>query len=401
MAEWALPYWTRGEAGRQTPEDLFRVLYLGWLAAFGLKVLGSSWDVSWHFKWLRDDLAPPHLLNTAGTVIAVALTIVHWYTGYGVDRTASRLIVWGTGVFLIAIPLDLINHRVNGIDITAWSPSHALLYIGTALMLAGVIRGWYLGSGLHAGISGRQRTLVLGGLIAFFLENAHFPELQQEYGVLELASWDRGQPYAEPTLLNFAADQMGQAVDRAMVLQFSLPVPDIVYAVYASVVGVGILVFARVMVGRRLTATTVAGAYVAYRCVIWPLLVGGGFPPSTIPFFFLLAGLAVDLAFLIPVRLLRPLAGAALATAGVYGGLLAQDRVLEAPPFAPEAWPVALVAMAVVWFAVEWFAGRYGLTAAAAAERHAGEGPAGGGQIASEPGAPLDAVSGAVPEARA
>ncbi|MGW5260821.1 hypothetical protein ACWEQG_07605 [Microbispora sp. NPDC004025] len=397
--EWALPYWTRGEAGRRTPEDLFRVLYLGWLAAFVLKVLGSSWDVSWHFKWLRDDLAPPHLLNTAGTVIAVALTIVHWYTGYGVDRTASRLIVWGTGVFLIAIPLDLINHRVNGIDITAWSPSHALLYIGTALMLAGVIRGWYIGSGRYAAISGRRRVLVLGGLFAFFLENAHFPELQQEYGVLELASWDRGQPYAEPTLLNFAADQMGQAVDRAMVLQFSLPVPDVVYAVYAGVVGIGILVFARVMIGRRFTATAVAASYVAYRCLIWPLLVGGGFPPSTIPFFFLLAGLCVDLAFLVPVRLLRPLAGAVLATAGVYGGLLAQDRMLEAPPYAPEFWPAALAALAVVWYALEWFAGRQGLTAAAAEDRIAQEGRAGEREIAAEPDAPLDAASTAVPEA--
>ncbi|GLW20567.1 hypothetical protein Mame01_06100 [Microbispora amethystogenes] len=373
VVEWALPYWTRGEAGRQTPSDLFRVLYAGWLAAFVLKVLGSSWDVSWHFRWLRDDLAPPHLLNTVGTAIAVALTIVHWYTGYGVDRAASRLIVWGTGVFLIAIPLDLINHRVNGIDITAWSPSHALLFVGTALMLAGVIRGWYLGSGRYAEISGGRRALVLGGLFAFFLENAHFPEQHQEYGVLELASWDRGQPYAEPTLLNFAADQMGRAVDRAMVLKFSLPVPDAVYSVYAGVFGVAILVFARVMTGRRLTATTITAGYLAYRCLIWPLLVVGGFPPSAIPFFFLLAGIGVDLAFLVPIRLLRPLAGGALATAGVYGGLMAQDRLLEAPPYAPEAWPYALAGLVVVWYAVEWFAGRKGLTAADAEARDARE----------------------------
>ncbi len=75
---WAQPYWTRGEAGRETPADLFRVLYSGWLVAFLLKVLGASWDVSWHFKWLRDDLAPPHLLNSAGTAIAVAW---RWCTG--------------------------------------------------------------------------------------------------------------------------------------------------------------------------------------------------------------------------------------------------------------------------------------------------------------------------------
>ena len=123
-AEWALPLLDPGKAGRETPPDLFRVLYLGWLVAFSFKVLGASWDVSWHFKWLRDDLAPPHLLNSVGTAIALALTIIHGYTGYGVDQPGAAAIQWGTGVFLVAVPLDLINHRVNGLDITSWSPSH-------------------------------------------------------------------------------------------------------------------------------------------------------------------------------------------------------------------------------------------------------------------------------------
>ncbi|MBP2707018.1 hypothetical protein JOL79_24845 [Microbispora sp. RL4-1S] len=372
---WALPYWTRGEAGRQTPADLFRVLYYGWLIAFVLKVLGASWDVSWHFRWLRDDLAPPHLLNTVGTVIAVALTIVHWYTGYGVDRTSSKLIVWGTGVFLIAIPLDLINHRVNGVDITAWSPSHALLFIGTALMIVGVIRGWFVGSGRYPEISPMRRSVVLSGLFLFLFEDAHFPEQHQEYGVLELASWDRGHPFAEPSLLRFAAEQMGRAVDRGMLLKFSLPVPDYVYPLYATIMGVSILVLARLMVGRRWTATSVAATYVAYRCLIWPLLVGTGFPASTVPFFFLLAGIGVDLAFLLAMPfLLRAVAGAVLATAGVYGGLALQDRLLEAPPFLAASWPVAVAGLAAAWIAVDafargrgWFAGGLDVTGSATA----------------------------------
>ncbi|GAA4559440.1 hypothetical protein [Planotetraspora kaengkrachanensis] len=358
VIEWALPYWTRGEPGRQTPADLFRVLYLGWLAAFVLKVLGSTWDVSWHFKWLRDDLAPPHMLNTVGTVIAVGLAIVHWYTGYGVDRTASRLIQWGTGIFLIAIPLDLINHRVNGLDITAWSPSHALLFIGTALMIAGVIRGWYLGAASYGVISDRLRTVVLGVLFTFFFENVHFPEQHQEYGVLELASWDRGQPYAEPSLLQFAADQMGRAVDRPMILKFSLPVPDYVYPVYAGAAGMIILVVARLIVKKRWTATSIAALYVAYRCLVWPILVGGTFPPSAIPFFFLLAGLAVDLAFFVRIPYFRPVLGAALVTAGVYGGLAVQDRVLDAPPYAVASWPVTAALLAAAWLVAEWLVGR-------------------------------------------
>ncbi|GAA1275390.1 hypothetical protein GCM10009677_31050 [Sphaerisporangium rubeum] len=351
--EWATPYWTRGEAGRETPADLVRVMYTAWIVAFGLKVLGASWDVSWHFKWLRDDLAPPHLLNSAGTAIVVVLTIVHWYTGYGVDRVAQRLIQWGTGVFLIAVPLDLINHRVNGLDITSWSPSHMLLYVGTAFMIAGVARGWYVSAPRT-----RSRPVVLGAFFLFFLENVLFPSEHQEYGVLELASWDRGSPYAEPSLINFAAQQMGRAVDRGMVEKFSLPVPDWVYPVWYGVAAVLVLVAARKLVGLRWTATSVAVVYVAYRAVIWPLLVLGGFPPSAVPFFLVIAGVCVDVAFLIPWTYLRPVLGAALTTAGVYGGLTLQDRVLEAPPFLMASAPATAAAVAAAWLAFEWWHSR-------------------------------------------
>ncbi|MBO3748007.1 hypothetical protein J5X84_18190 [Streptosporangiaceae bacterium NEAU-GS5] len=360
IIDWALPYWTRGEAGRETPSDLFRVLYASWLVAFTLKVLGSSWDVSWHFRWIRDDLAPPHLLNTVGTVIAVALTIVHWYTGYGVDRLASRMITWGSAIFLIAIPLDLINHRVNGLDITAWSPSHALLFIGTALMIAGVIRGWYLGAQ-----EGTQKTVVLGVLFGFFLENLHFPAEQQEYGVLEVASWLRGEPYAEPELMNFAARQIGRPVDTIMVTKFSLPVPEWVYPLWIVIAGMAVLVVARHVIGRAWTATAISAGYVAYRSVIWPLLVVGGFPPSTVPYVMIAGGVCVDLAFLAvgaainpqssgsAARITRPLVGAALVTAGVYGGLGLQDRLLDAPPYSTPSWPIAFAGLAIVWFAIE------------------------------------------------
>jgi hypothetical protein len=50
---------TRGSAPRVLPPHLTRAVYGLWIAAFALKILGSTWDVSWHFRWLRDDLAPP------------------------------------------------------------------------------------------------------------------------------------------------------------------------------------------------------------------------------------------------------------------------------------------------------------------------------------------------------
>ncbi|GAA1682548.1 hypothetical protein GCM10009733_093900 [Nonomuraea maheshkhaliensis] len=370
-AAWALPYWTRGEAGRETPHDLFRVLYYGWLVAFTLKVLGSAWDVSWHFKWLRDDLAPPHLLNSAGTALVVALVIIHGYTGYGADKAALRLIQWGTGIFLVAVPLDLINHRVNGLDITSWSPSHIMLYAGTFFMIAGVIRGWFVGAP-----PGRERTVVLGAFFAFFLENVHFPEQHQEYGILSLGAWDNSVVYAEKILLQFAADQMGRPVDRTMVTGFTLPVPDYLYPVYAVVAGLSVLVAARLLIGRFGSATLVAGAYVGFRTLVWPLLTYTGFPPSALPFFLVAGGLLVDLAFLVRIPAVRAVLGTVVVTAGAYGALIVQNAVMGpvygalkgqeglmgSPPLVTASAGWAGLGLLVAWLAIEWFARGHGRT---------------------------------------
>jgi hypothetical protein len=197
-----LAYMTPGSPGRPTDQTEVRWIYTAWLGAFLLKMLGSTWDVSWHFRWLRDDLAPPHLLNSVGTAVVIALVIFHSYSGYGVDRRALRLMQWGIGAFLVAVPLDIVNHRINGLDITSWSPTHGLLYLGTAIMLAGAIRGWWLYAA-----PGRVRTVILLGLWLLFVENVLFPNQHQEYGVLALAAYRAGHSTAEPSLLDFARSQ--------------------------------------------------------------------------------------------------------------------------------------------------------------------------------------------------
>ncbi|MFD1145790.1 hypothetical protein [Saccharothrix hoggarensis] len=342
-------YWERGEPGRETPPALVSAVYRLWLAGLLLKLIGSSWDVAWHFKWLRDELAPPHLINTVGTVIVVGLTLFHTYTGYGVDKHALWFMQAGTGIFLIALPIDLINHRINGLDITSWSGSHALLYLGTAIMLVGAIRGWIT---LYP--HGRWRWFGLAALWFFFLENVWFPNQHQEYGVLEIASWDRGDPYAEPILLQFAADQIGRPVDRESIVQFSLPIPDWVYPVWGLVPAALVLVVARRTLGARWSATAVAGGYVAYRCLIWPLLAGADFPLSTVPLFLLLIGLAVDAAHLgdLPVPVVAVLGSAAVTGLG-YGGIWAQQAVDAAPPISYPSAAATFVVLAVLWVAAD------------------------------------------------
>lgn len=331
LAGFLRTYWTRGTPGRPTPQSATVLMLRWWLVAFAFKLLGSSWDVSWHFKWLRDDFAPPHLLNTVGTGIAIVLVLVHTFTGYGADRRSLRIMQTGTIIFVIAGPIDVINHRVNGLDITSWSPSHMLLYTGTAIMLAGVLRNWYV-SYPRDGRFAWQYTAGLTALGAFLFENVFFPNYQQEYGILTMGAWFRGEPYAESTLLSFAANQIGHPVDDVAVLGFALPIPAWVYPVWTIALCAAVLVYVRMLVGRAWTATIAAGLYVAYRMLIWPVLAYTIFPPSSVPFWLLGVGLAVDLAFLLPLRpYVRAVVGAIVVTAAGYGSLLLQTVAERTP----------------------------------------------------------------------
>ncbi|SEP52202.1 hypothetical protein [Amycolatopsis saalfeldensis] len=362
-------HWHRGAPGQPTPAWVLRFCFGMWLTAFAFKLVGSSWDMSWHFRWLRDDLAPPHLINTVGTVIIVVLVAIHSYTGLGCDKPSLRLMQTGLVVFLVAAPLDVINHRVNGLDLTAWSPSHLMLYLGTGVMQAGVLLAWF-----RLAPPGRFRTGVLLALWAFFLENTFFPNGQQEYGILGLRAWERGTPEAEPTLLSFAANQIGHPVDRAAILHFTMPIPSWVYPLWGIAVSGLILALARHTLGRRWSALSVAAAYVGYRSVMWPLLLGLGFPVSTVPFYLPAVGLAVDLAFRVGAghRVATAGIGALLVTAFGYSALWLQSQFRpwllgdahteSAPPVAYWTALVALAGVFALWAAAapttRWWAAR-------------------------------------------
>jgi hypothetical protein len=339
---WLWPaYVTPGRPGRPTTQQELRWIYTAWLGAFLLKMLGSSWDVSWHFKWLRDDLAPPHLLNSAGTVVVVALVLFSSYTGYGVDRRALRLMQVGTALFLVAVPVDIVNHRINGLDITSWSPSHALLYVGTAVMLAGALRGWWLYAA-----PGRVRDAVALGLWLFFAENVLFPNQHQEYGVLSLRAYEAGRTTAEQQLLDFAAAQ-GQSPTS-----FMLPVPAWVHPAWLLCAGLLTLVVARRVTGRRWAATTIAAAYLAYRAVMWLGLVAMDFPPSVLPLALLAGAVAVDLAAIrgLPGRLAGPLVA---AVTYLTGAVLDAFGLLPPWDWRPEVVLLTGAGLTLLWTALD------------------------------------------------
>ncbi|HCT75171.1 MAG TPA: hypothetical protein DGT23_00965 [Micromonosporaceae bacterium] len=366
-----------GPRPEQTP-IVVTAIYRLWLVAFVLKMLGSTWDMSWHFMWLRDTAAPPHILNTIGTVMVVAMVIYQARFSVGVDKLAKRLMVFGTGMFLIAIPIDILNHEINGLDITAWSASHALLYLGTAFMLLGCARGYWISTP-----PGRTRTIVSAVLWGFFLENVLFPSQHQEYGQLSLEAWQSGTPTAERSLLEFAAGQIGRSVDEVAVRGFALPVGDWVYPAWMAGAALLTLVAARLFVGARWTASAIAAGYLAYRMLAWILLVGSGFPPSYPPFLLLAGAVMIDLVFLAftavsgrgkflvphPVSavpapvgsaltphrssvfrlVLAALVGAVVATGAIAAASWVQGLVIGAPPIDYPAFAFGAVALAAGW----------------------------------------------------
>jgi hypothetical protein len=111
-----------------------------------------------------------------------------------------------------------------------------------------------------------------------------------------------------------------------------MPIAPWVYPVWAIAICVPLLVLARIMVGRRWTATMVVGGYVAYRSLIWPLLTFTIFPPSVVPFWLLLVGVCVDAVFLLRVNAyLRAVIGAVVVSVAGYGSMWLQTVVSSTP----------------------------------------------------------------------
>ncbi len=331
-------YSSPGAPLRATSARATQVIYGLWLTAFILKLIGSGWDIAWHFRYLRDDLAPPHIINTIGTMLAVGLVMFHTWTGYAVDRLSLRLMQAGVGTFLLAIPLDLINHRLFGLDITAWSPTHAMLYLGTAVMIMGVLRGWLL-----LAPAGKLLNWMALGFWAFLLEDVMFPLGQQEYGVLALDALRNGRTTAAAELVAVAGPNPET---------FIVPVSSWVYPLWMIMTVTMVLLAARVIIGKRWTATTVTGLYLAYRIGSYYLLVAGGFPPSYIPVMLLGVALAIDVS----VSMKWPTALAApLVLAAYYGGVY---LTLQVTPLVPDfpllSMPVAGVLLLGIWAGASW-----------------------------------------------
>ncbi len=288
---------------RITVRELY-LLYGVWIVAFWFKLIGSSWDVAWHFRYLRDDLAPPHIINTFGMFIAVALLMFQSVNGLGAERRGLRIVQFGVGIFVIAIPLDLINHRLFGLDLTSWSPTHMLLFAGTAVMIIGILRSW-----LVLAPPGWVRTLFAIAFWAYLLEDILFALGQQEYGTLALDAYLKGRSTASSDLLALAGNN---------VTRFALgAIPYWLYPAWLIVGSTVVLVAARRLHQERWIVTSIAAVYLMYRTLAYTVLKTANFPPTFIPFMLLGGAVMIDLS----ARWRLNAVLASIAIVGVFYGL--------------------------------------------------------------------------------
>jgi len=321
----ALALWN----GAQVDSRVLRGIFGLWVLAFALKHTGASWDVAWHYRYLRDDLIPPHLLNLSGNAIVLALIYFQFRSRLAVESRGFLTILTGFVLFVVAIPLDLLNHRLFGLDVTIWSAPHLMFFFGSTIALLGLLRMW-----LCLAAPGRWKTVYTFVFLTLLMDCAIFVLGQQEYGVLSVDAYMRGRPTASADLL---------ALAHGNVIRFAIGnIPPWVYPVWMVLASSIVLVGARRAQPGRWTATIVATLYLAYRGAGSVLLVTAGFPPSFIPVMLLCAGPVIDIAAYHRWRSLTLVAALLLV---FYGGAALLGRVTLMPAFDLATAPIIALPM--------------------------------------------------------
>jgi len=323
-------------AGDQTT---IRAVFVLWLVAFFFKHAGSGWDVAWHFRYVFGALEPPHWLNMVGNTIAIGLIIFQTMTGKAVERNGFLVMQGAFVVFLVHMPLDVLNHYLFGLDVTVWSPTHMLGFAATTVMMAGLLYSW-----LKLAEPGRWRLLIALFCWSFLLDDAMYMLSQQEYGVLALAAYAHGVTTASPELLAQAGRSPEQFVKGG--------IPDWVYPIWMLLTSTAVLLAARRVQGWRWTATAVALIYLGYRVIGWILLSRFGFPVSFIPAMLLLLAFEIDVAV---IQRWSPLVTALALVLSVYPLAALIGSYTLMPEFALDTAPVTLLALWGGLAAAEWW----------------------------------------------
>jgi hypothetical protein len=318
-----------GQFATETSQQTVRIIFCLWLVAFLLKHAGSAWDISWHFRYVFGALEPPHWLNVVGNTLAAALFAYQIATGKAVQHTGFLVMQISFVIFLIHMPLDVLNHYLFGLDVTVWSPTHVLGFAATTLMMVGLLHSWLR-------LASPGGWWLVGALIcwAFLLDDVMFQLGQQEYGVIALDAYARGMPTAGPELLAMAGRNPEQFVRGG--------IPDWLYPVWMILMSTLVLTWTRRTMGWRFAATLTVLIYLTYRVVGRLWLGAFDFPVSFIPVMLIGGGLVIDLA---EGRRWRSVVTAAALVAVYYISAAIVGRSTLMPEFAVETAPFVFCAL--------------------------------------------------------
>jgi uncharacterized integral membrane protein len=244
--------------------------YRLWVLAFLLKFIGSAWDASYHFKYLFEEYSIPHIVNTIGFALGAYLLIQEWRRLHYLDRFSRNLITIGYVIFLIGIPLDFTYHIAYGIDLTTWSPTHFIYYIGTAIMIFGVWRGYLQ----YTRDIQPSWWSIHTWFAMYLLECLMFPNMQQENGSISYDQYIHGKSIASKEILELISDPASQIFGG---------IPEWVYPIY-SILMVALLTILIIRYCRDYTIPVMATAlYILLRFVGKAIFAAVGYPTSYVP----------------------------------------------------------------------------------------------------------------------
>ncbi len=254
---------------------LFPILMI----AFLFKMAGSSWDVSYHFRYFRELTQLPHIVNIIGFIIIVCVWIYFFRHRKEIDKEVFALMSIGVTITFLGIPADDWWHRTFGIDLTIWSPPHMVLYLSTFVVLVSVMR--LVEVSLEKGeITKKQRLIYQLWFFTVALANVWFPLLQQELGVLSLYFYEIGQPIISADLMTAITDPEAQIYGG---------IPHWLYGIYAVFCLTYVFSLAKKVNIHTFSSTIIASTYIVYRLIIEFSMLQMEYQPSTLPYTILLS----------------------------------------------------------------------------------------------------------------
>jgi hypothetical protein len=244
--------------------------YRLWVLAFFLKFVGSAWDASYHFKYLFEKYSIPHIVNFSGFALGLILLYTEWRRPQFMDRFSRNLTTVGYTLFLVGIPLDFSYHIAFGIDLTTWSPTHFIYYIGTMIMIIGVWRGYFLWTKETVPTWKSNHTWFA----MFVLEDLVFPNMQQENGAISYDQYTHHASIASEQILLLISNPKSQIFGG---------IPDWIYPNYSVLVVSMFVLMVSLICRNRLISIAAAILYIALRFVGKAIFFSIHYPTSYVP----------------------------------------------------------------------------------------------------------------------